>query len=67
MRTEESSTIDEGFGRRDVRFGAPDTRRSDVGRPAVNWEDIFEIVVCTQSSRKLELQSVTASEDALRR
>lgn len=40
MRTEPSSTIEEGFGSRDVRFGTVDERRSGAARAEGACADI---------------------------
>lgn len=37
--------MEEGFGRRDVRFGAVNERRSDVGRLEVGCADIVRLQI----------------------
>jgi hypothetical protein len=46
MRTVESRKIDEGLGRRDVRFGAVEERRwSGAGREGAGWADMVSLFV----------------------
>jgi hypothetical protein len=53
MRTVESRTIDDGFGRMEVRFGAVDVRRLGSGRLGAGCADIFEVVLCCRLSCRL--------------
>lgn len=61
MRTDESRTMEEGFGRRDVRFGAVDDRRFSAGREGAGCPDILPVLFDLQRER-VGLRQVTASK-----
>jgi hypothetical protein len=58
MRTVESRTIDDGFGRMEVRFGAVDVRRLGSGRLGAGCADILRLccAVCYLVDRRVRVE-----------